>query len=130
MPKPNTEKFDQYLVDRVEQRLKSNGLTEIKNMMGGLIFMVDHKMCIGIDKDRKTGEDRLMVRIGKAPYEKLLFKKGSREMNFTGKVMRGFLFIGPEGFDSEEDLDFWIKKALEFNKDIEISAKKKKNRRS
>ncbi|MFK8038473.1 MAG: TfoX/Sxy family protein [Crocinitomicaceae bacterium] len=126
MLKPNTEKFDQYLVDRVEQRLKSNGLTEIKNMMGGLIFMVDYKMCIGIDKDRKTGEDRLMVRVGKAPYEKLLFKKGSREMDFTGKVMRGFLFISPDGFDSDEDLDFWIQKALEFNQTIEMSAKQKK----
>ena len=40
-------------------------------------------------------------------------------MNFTGKVMRGFLFIEPEGFDSEKDLDFWIEKALYFN--IEIS---------
>ena len=85
-------------------------------MMGGLIFMVKGKMCIGIDIDKKTDQDRLMVRVGKAPYDQLLFRKGSREMDFTGKVMRGFLFIDPEGFDSEEDLDFWINKALEFNK--------------
>ena len=39
-------------------------------------------------------------------------------MDFTGKVMRGFLFIDPEGFDAEEDLDFWIEKALHFNKQI------------
>jgi hypothetical protein len=37
-------------------------------------------------------------------------------MDFAGKVMRGFLFISPDGFDSDEDLDFWIAKALEFNK--------------
>jgi len=36
-------------------------------------------------------------------------------MDFTGKVMRGFLFIDPDGFDSENDLDFWVLKALEFN---------------
>lgn len=85
-------------------------------MMGGLIFMVNNKMCIGVDMDKKTGQDRLMVRVGKLPYENLLQVKGSRVMDFTGSVMRGFLFIDPEGFDSEEDLDFWVEKALEFNR--------------
>ncbi len=85
-------------------------------MMGGLIFMVNEKMCVGVDIDRKNGADRLMVRIGKNAYEGLLKKKGCREMDFTGKPMKGFLFIYPEGFDSDKDLDFWVGKALEFNK--------------
>ena len=126
MPKQNKLKqFDELLAERVEQRLANNGLTEIKKMMGGLVFMVNHKMCVGVDKDRVTGEDRLMVRIGKAPYDKLLFKNGSRVMDFTGKVMRGFLFISPDGFDNDKDLDFWINKALEFNK-IALRTDKKK----
>ena len=66
----------------------------------------------------ETGRDRLMVRVGKLPYEELLGEKGSRVMDFTGSVMRGFLFIDPEGFDTEEDLDFWVEKALEFNKQL------------
>ena len=111
--------YSEFLADRVRQHLSSQGLTEVKKMMGGLVFMVNNKMCVGVDQDRATGEDRLMVRVGKAPYDKLLFKKGSREMDFTGKVMRGFLFISPEGFDTDKDLDFWIAKALEFNKAIE-----------
>jgi len=37
-------------------------------------------------------------------------------MDFTGKPMRGFLFIGADGFDSEDDLDFWVEKSLEFNR--------------
>ena len=56
-----------------------------------------------------------MVRVGKLPYEELLKKEGSRQMDFTGKAMRGFLFIDPIGFDRDEDLDFWIARALEFN---------------
>lgn len=80
--------------------------------------MVNGKMCLGIDQDKAAGTDRLMVRVGKAKEKDLLFKKGSREMDFTGKVMRGFLFIDPEGFDSEVDLDFWVEKALEFNKQL------------
>ena len=124
MTKKNKPKqYDELLAERVEQRLISNGLTEIKKMMGGLVFMVNSKMCVGVDKNRSTGEDRLMIRVGKANYEKLLFKKGSRAMDFTGKVMRGFLFISPDGFDSEDDLDFWVNKALEFNKEIEPTKK-------
>jgi len=108
--------YSEYLADRVKQRLKYANLTEEKKMMGGLIFMVNQKMCIGIDIDKSTGKDRLMVRVGKASHDQLIFKNGSREMDFTGKVMRGFLFIDPEGFDDESDLDFWIEKALEFNR--------------
>lgn len=57
-----------------------------------------------------------MIRVGKLPYKDLLNRKGCREMDFTGKVFRGFLFIGPEGTDMDHDLSFWVSKALEFNK--------------
>jgi len=110
--------YSEYQADRVRQRLSSVNLTEEKKMMGGLIFMVNDKMCVGLDIDKNTGKDRLMVRVGKAKHDQLIFKKGSREMDFTGNVMRGFLFIDPDGFDNEEDLDFWIGKALQFNKQI------------
>jgi TfoX/Sxy family transcriptional regulator of competence genes len=107
--------YSEFLADRVRQRLRNQGKVEEKKMMGGLIFMVNEKMCVGVDFDKKKEEERLMVRVGKLPYEDLLNKKGSRAMDFTGSVMRGFLFIEPNGFDSESDLDFWIEKALEFN---------------
>tara|TARA_R110002072_G_scaffold33931_3_gene102206 strand:+ start:907 stop:1245 length:339 start_codon:yes stop_codon:yes gene_type:complete len=107
--------YSEHLVERVRQRLLKANITDEKKMMGGLIFMVNEKMCVGIDKVKATSEDRLMVRVGKASHEQLVFKHGSREMDFTGRVMRGFLFISPDGFDAEEDLDFWVEKALEFN---------------
>ena len=107
--------YSEFLVDQVRNRLSRAGKIEEKKMMGGLIFMVNDKMCVGVDTDKSTGADRLMVRVGKLPYEDLLKEKGSRVMDFTGTAMRGFLFIDPDGFDSEEDLDFWVEKALEFN---------------
>lgn len=110
--------YSEYQADRIRQCLRSVDVTEEKKMMGGLIFMVNNKMCVGLDIDKSTGNDRLMVRVGKANHNQLIFKKGSHEMNFTGKVMRGFLFIEPEGFDSEKDLNFWIEKALYFNREI------------
>ena len=110
--------YSDHQADRIRQRLRSANVTEEKKMMGGLIFMVNDKMCVGLDIDKSSGNDRLMVRVGKASHDQLIFKKGSREMDFTGRVMRGFLFIEPEGFDSEKDLDFWIEKALYFNSEI------------
>lgn len=107
--------YSEYLADRVRQRLSSISLVEEKKMLGGLTFMVNNKMCMGITTDKKTGNDRLMVRVGKLPYQDLLGTRGSREMDFTGKVMRGFLFVDPEGIDNEDDLDFWVEKALAFN---------------
>lgn len=108
--------YSEYVVERVRNRLQSAGVLEEKKMMGGYLFMVNGKMCVGVDRDKITQQDRLMVRVGKLNYEELLGKEGSRKMDFTGRPMRGFLFIYPEGFDAEEDLDFWIGKALEFNK--------------
>lgn len=110
--------YNEHQADRIRQRLKKINLTEEKKMMGGLIFMVNDKMCVGLDIDKTTCNDRLMVRVGKAQHDQLIFKKGSREMDFTGRVMRGFLFIESYGFDSEKDLDFWIEKALYFNREI------------
>ena len=46
--------YSTFLADRLEQRLRSKGLTEMKKMMGGLIFMVNEKMCVGIDIDKKN----------------------------------------------------------------------------
>ena len=109
--------YDELLADRMRMIFKDKSVPYVeKKMMGGLIFMVNDKMCVGIDIDKKTESDRLMVRVGKLPYEELLGAKGSRKMDFTGKPMRGFLFIDPEGFDIDDDLDFWVAKALEFNK--------------
>lgn len=106
--------YSEYQADRVRKRLSGIHYFE-KKMMGGLIFMVRDAMCIGLDFDKKLNEDRLMVRVGKLNYDNLINQKGSTKMDFTGKIMRGFLFINSSGFDLEEDLDFWITKALEFN---------------
>ena len=108
--------YDDFLADRVRQVFRDLRVAHAeKRMMGGLIFMVDEKMCVGIDKDKSAGEDRLMARIGPEAYEAALLEKGSRKMDFTGKPMKGFVFIGAEGIDTDEDLSYWVQKALEFN---------------
>lgn len=108
--------YSEFLADRVRQRLLGAGPVVEKKMMGGLIFMVGGKMCVGVDTDRSSGDDRLMVRVGKQVYDDLLERPGCREMDFTGKPMKGFLFVYSEGFDLDADLDFWVERALIFNR--------------
>ncbi|MDO1513660.1 TfoX/Sxy family protein [Maribacter confluentis] len=107
--------YNEHLAERVRQRLKGKAVVEEKKMMGGLTFMCNGKMCLGVLIDKKSNEDRLMVRVGKLNYEELLQQSDSMPMDFTGKPLRGFLFITPNGFDMESHLDYWVIKALEFN---------------
>ena len=118
--------YDDFLADKIRQSLQSRGAPFYdKKMMGGLIFMVDDKMCIGLDQDRKTGESRLMARVGKEAYEGLLNEEGVRKMDFTGRPMPGFIFVYPEGFDLDEDLEKWIDRAMAFNPLAKKSKKRK-----
>lgn len=89
-------------------------------MMGGLCFMVDDKMCVGIVKDE------LMARIGPDAYETALQKDGCKEMNFTGRSMKGYVFLEPTAVDLEKDLEYWVQLCLDFNPLAKSSRKKKK----
>ncbi|MCI0350110.1 MAG: TfoX/Sxy family protein [Acidobacteriales bacterium] len=102
--------FDERLAQRVRELLRQGGVAiEKKRMMGGLCFMVNGKMCVGIEKDR------LMARIDADAYEAALGRRGCIPMDFTGRPMRGFVFVTPEGTKSRTDLQSWIDLALEFN---------------
>lgn len=111
--------YSEYLADRVRQHLNTSLNVQEKKMMGGLAFMVNGHMCVGISRDKITTQDRLMIRCGKDNYDFLLKKTGARVMDFTGKPMKGFIHVYPEGYDSDNDLDFWVQQALEFNSTLE-----------
>ena len=87
-------------------------------MMGGLCYMVDDKMCLGIVKNN------LMARIGPEIYQEALQKKGCKEMDFTGRTMKGYVFVEPEGVDMEDDLNEWVQLCLDFNPKAKSSKKK------
>ena len=81
--------------------------------------MVDDKMCLGVVKNE------LMARVDPEEYDSLLNIKGARQMDFTKRPMKGFLFIGDEGIDDQENLEFWIDKCLDYNPKAGNSKKKK-----
>lgn len=106
------------LASRVRDLLSTHRKVEEKKMMGGLTFMVNSKMCVGIL------DDELMVRIAPEEYENALHQPGCREMDFTGRPMKGFVFVGQEGTRGKQ-LHHWISLALQFNKIAKSSTKKK-----
>lgn len=117
--------YNQYLADRIHQRLKDLKVAyRTIKMMGGLCFMIDEKMSCGILYSKKKDMDVLMARIGPEAYEAALDKEGCYPMDFTGRPMKGYVFIGEEGFDIDEDLDYWIQLCIEFNPRAKSSKKK------
>lgn len=114
--------YDEFLADRIRHVLSVKKVNHAeKKMMGGLTFMVDSKMCVGIVKGN------LMARIDPEIYERMLSKKGCRPMDFTGKPMKGFIFVEPIGIDMDADLEAWIQLALEYNPKAKPSKKNKVN---
>lgn len=83
-----------------------------KKMMGGLTFLINEKMCVGIVKND------LMARIGKEKYESALKKQGCKPMDFTGRPMKGYVFLEPLAIDLDSELEYWIDLSLEFNKTL------------
>lgn len=87
-------------------------------MMGGLCFMLNGKMCCGIVKDD------LMVRVIESRYEEALSHPHGRQMDFTGRPLKGFVFVDPDGFKKERDLSYWLEMGVEFVQSLPTEPRK------
>jgi hypothetical protein len=111
--------YDRHLADKITNIIETSTTNFYeKEMMGGITWMVDDKMCISIYKGG------LMARVDPDQLEELMKRKGSSQMMHGSKPMQGYLTISPEGFDSDKDLDFWVQKCLEYNPKTKASKKK------
>jgi TfoX/Sxy family transcriptional regulator of competence genes len=112
--------YNEKLADQVREIISvTHKKVEERKMFGGLCFMVNDKMCVGVE------QERLMVRLDPAKYEEVMEKEGCKPMDFTGKVMKGYVFVGAAVLNTKRKLEYWIKLALEFNKIAKASKKKK-----
>ncbi len=119
--------YDEYLADRLRRILDEKRVDYFtKKMMGGLLFMVDNKMFCGIHIDKKYGDSLLMARIGEEAYERVSGRDDCLPMDFTGRPMRGYVFVTPDGFDTDEDLAYWVQLCLDFNPLAKASKPRKK----
>ena len=113
--------YDELLADRIRLTLGSKNVDHSeKKMMGGIGFMVDEKLCIGIFRNE------LMCRVHPEKVPEYLERQGARQMVHGGRSMKGYLNISDEGFDMDEDLEFWVQACLDFNPLANASKKKKK----
>jgi TfoX/Sxy family transcriptional regulator of competence genes len=112
--------YNEKLANRVRESIsKTHKITEEKKMFGGLCFMVSGKMCVGVE------QERMMVRLDPEVYDEVMEMEGCRPMDFTGKPMRGYVFVDASALSSQKKLDYWIKLALDYNAIAKASKKKK-----
>jgi len=112
------------IADRVRECLADLPNIEEKEMMGGIAFMYNSKMCVGVMKDE------LMCRIDPAQCEQVLEMPGCRPMDFTGKPMRGWILVDETAITTKKKLEYWIGIALDFNKKAKKIQKRNKSLRT
>ncbi len=100
--------YDEKLVERIRGMVFGMpGLSERK-MFGGVCFAVNGYMACGVQKKV------LVVRVGPENDERALSRKHTRPMDFTGKPMRGYVYVSEPGYKRKADLERWISQGIEF----------------
>ncbi len=100
--------YDEGLAERIREALAVQPNVAEKRMFGGLAFLIGGKMCVGIVKDQ------LMVRVGPEAYEKRVRESHARKMDFTGRPMKGFIYVTAEGLESDAELRRWVGYGLDY----------------
>jgi TfoX/Sxy family transcriptional regulator of competence genes len=110
--------YNEKLANHIREKLEYLDNIEEKKMMGGLTFMYNSKMCIGIIADE------IMCRIDPALHDIAIEKNGCRTMDFTKRPMKGYVMVNEDGLKTKKEFDYWINLCLEFNSKAKSSKKK------
>ncbi|MEM7244564.1 MAG: TfoX/Sxy family protein [Acidobacteriota bacterium] len=94
--------YEEKNYERLKKALAHRTDVSERKMFGGVAFMVSGNMCIGVH------QDLLMARVGPDQYQTALKKAGAREMQFTGRPMKGFVEVEPKGFAKSAQLKSWV----------------------
>ena len=100
--------YDEGLAQRIRDGLAGRPDFVEKKMFGGLAFMVNGHMCVGVNGDE------LMARVGADRYAGAMKLPHAREMDFTGKALKGFVYVSAAGIEMDTDLGKWVDLALGF----------------
>ena len=112
--------YNEKLANRVRQMiLLTNKNVVEKKMFCGLCFMINEKMCVGVE------QERLMVLLDPSIYDEVLEKEGAKPMDFTGRIMKGYVFVDIHALNTKKKLEYWMNLALAYNKIAKASKKKK-----
>jgi hypothetical protein len=100
--------YDERLAERVRRMMVDQPALAERRMFGGLAFLLGGRMCCGI-----VGED-LVVRVGPERYAAALALPHARPMDFTGRALKGMVYVSPAGFATDDDLADWLASGLRF----------------
>jgi len=100
--------FDDVLASRIRQQVGGDPSMSERKMFGGLCFMTGGNMCFGV-----VGDD-LMVRVGPDRWEESLAMPFVREMDFTGRSMKGMVYVSSEGLGEDKTLHQWLEAGLDY----------------
>jgi hypothetical protein len=109
--------YDQGLAQRVRELLEEIPGYQEKKMFGGICFLLHGNMACGIIKDD------LIVRVGPAAYSEALRQPAARPFDLTGRAMSGWVMVGPEGCESDYDLNIWVEKGATFARTLPAKGK-------
>jgi TfoX/Sxy family transcriptional regulator of competence genes len=109
--------FDEFLAARIRDALARKKSVEEKKMFGGVGFLLNGNMLVGVWKDS------LIVRLGPDNYDDALLEPHVREFDITGKPMKGWVLVEPEGVEEDGPLKDWIERALKFVKALPAKEK-------
>ena len=94
--------YDEGLAERIRGALDGRAGVSEKRMFGGIAFLVKGHMAVGIV------QDKLMVRVGPDSYQRVLRERHARRMDFTGRPMKGFVYVVADGYETDADLQRWV----------------------
>ena len=114
--------YNEELAERVRLSLSGRQDVAEKKMFGGLAFMVGGSMACGVMKDD------LMVRVGPDGHQEALAEPHARPTDFTGRPMKGMVYVGPEGYRTDEALAGWVKRGAEFAASLPPAPRKRQAR--
>jgi hypothetical protein len=104
--------YDTDLAERVREQLATEPAITEKAMFGGLAFLLAGNMAVGL-----SGEE-LMVRVGPDASDDALARPHTRPFDMTGRPMKGWILVAPEGIAGERDLTAWVARGVEFARSL------------
>jgi TfoX/Sxy family transcriptional regulator of competence genes len=100
--------YNEQLADRIRVVIPAATPLQERKMFGGLAFLVGGRMACGIIGDR------LMIRVPPDSYERILEQEHVKVMDFSGRPMRGFVYVEPAGVPDQPALEQWVQRGLSF----------------
>lgn len=107
--------YNEALTQRVRELLAYLPDVQERKMFGSVGFMVNGKLCIGVGDH---ADHKMMVRVGRDKYDEALRHPGAAPAIMRGREQPGYVFLVNEAIKSQQDLQYWVNLALEYNKSL------------